>query len=67
MAEPIYNLLYSANLTRTESLSLFDVIQITAIITLVYAMNKARIRLISLDNKLQALHREVSIIISKMK
>jgi len=67
IAEPLYNKLYSAGLTNTESLSLFDVIQITAIIFLLYGINRARIKLKLLDRKVQDLHQEISIILSTKK
>lgn len=65
MAEPVYKSLYSSGLTQTESLSLFDVIQITAIIILLYGINRARIKLASLENKVNEIHQIISIKTSK--
>lgn len=66
-AEPIYNLLYSSGLTNTESLSLFDVIQITAIIILFYGLNRARIKINKIERKFEDIHSEISISMSLTK
>lgn len=60
-AEPLYIWLYSAGLTETEPLSLFDVIQITAIVIVFYMANRARAKLERLETRLQSLHQELSI------
>lgn len=65
MAEPLYNWLFSNGLTNTDSLSLFDVIQITSIVILFYLTNRMRFRLESTERRLQDLHQEVSIKLSK--
>ena len=41
-AQPIYNYLFSNNLTQTEPLSLFDVIEVTEIIFVLIIANQAR-------------------------
>lgn len=64
-AESIYNFLFSNNLTETEPLSLFDVIQITAIIFTFYIANQAYIRADLLERRVQDLHQELSIRLSK--
>ena len=65
MAEPLYNWLYSHNLTQTEPLSLFDVIQITAIVVLLYSTNRTRSKVETLENRLRKLHQELSIKLSE--
>lgn len=65
LAEPIYNSLYSSGLTSTESLSLFDVIQITAIIILLYGVNRARIKIESMERRFREMHQEISIRLSR--
>ena len=63
-AEPLYNWLFSNGLTQTESLSLFDVVQITAIIILFYVANRSRVKLDILERRMHDLHRELSIRLS---
>lgn len=60
-AQPIYNFLFSNQLTRTEPLSLFDVIQITGIILVLFIANRSRIKLEALERRVQDLHQELSI------
>jgi hypothetical protein len=64
-AEWIYQYLFSQNLTRTEPLSLFDVIQITGIITVLFMANRSRIKVESLERRVQDLHQELSIRLSE--
>lgn len=64
-AEPLYNWLFSSGLTQTESLSLFDVVQITAIILLLYIANRTRLKLETVERRLNDLHQELSIKLSK--
>ena len=64
-AESIYNWLFANGLTATESLSLFDVIQITAIVILFYVVNRARAKLEVLERRVHDLHQEISIRLSK--
>ena len=64
-AEPIYNYLFSSGLTQTEPLSLFDVIQITAIILVLFLANLANSRAAILEKQLRDLHQELSIRLSK--
>lgn len=63
-AELLYNWLFSRGLTQTESLSLFDVVQITAIVMLFYAANRSRAKLEILERRVQDLHQELSIKLS---
>lgn len=65
--EPIYNFLFSNNLTETEPLSLFDVVQITGIIFTLFLANKAYGKADTLEHRLQDLHQEISIILSDKK
>ena len=64
LAEPIYDWLFSNNLTATEPLSLFDVVQITAIVITFYVANRTRIRAENLEKRVQDLHQELSIRLS---
>lgn len=63
-AEPIYNWLFSNNLTETEPLSLFDVVQITAIVIIFYVTNRTRAKVENLERRIQDLHQELSIKLS---
>lgn len=65
LAEPIYTFLFSNGLTETEPLSLFDVIQITAIVILLYGTTRTRTKLDHLERRVQDLHQELSIRLSK--
>jgi hypothetical protein len=64
-AESIYNWLFANGLTATDSLSLFDVVQITAIVILFYVVNRSRAKLDVLERRVQDLHQEISIRLSK--
>jgi hypothetical protein len=64
-AKPIYLFLFSNDLTQTEPLSLFDVIQITGIITVLFMANRSRIKVETLERRVQDLHQELSIRLSK--
>lgn len=64
-AKPIYELLFSKGLTATEPLSLFDVIQITGIIIVLYIATRSRIKLEATERRLQDLHQELSIRLSE--
>jgi hypothetical protein len=63
--QPIYDFLFSNNLTRTEPLSLFDVMQITGIIFTLLLANKAYGKVDSLERRIQELHQELSIELSE--
>lgn len=65
LAEPFYLFLFSNDLTATESLSLFDVIQITGIISLLLMAHRGREKSEALEQRLQELHRELSIKLSE--
>jgi len=67
LTEPIYNWLFTNGLTQTDSLSLFDVIQITAIVLLFYITNRMRFKLETLEHRVQDLHQELSIRLSDKK
>lgn len=63
----IYDFLFSNHLTETEPLSLFDVIQITGIILVFLIANQAYNRVDLLERRIQDLHQELSIRLSKDK
>lgn len=64
-AKPIYDFMFSNNLTQTEPLSLFDVIQITGIIIVFFIANQAFTRTDLLERRVQDLHQELSIRLAK--
>lgn len=64
LAEPIYEYLHVNGLTVTDSLSLFDVVQITGIIFLIYMTNRNRNKVEALEYRLKNLHQELSIQLS---
>lgn len=64
-AESIYNLLYSNGLTQTEPLSLFDVMQITGVIFVFFLVNRLYVKVDVLERRVQDLHQELSIRLSK--
>ena len=62
---PIYSYLFSRNLTQTEPLSLFDVVQITGIVFTLLIANRAYGRAHLLERRVNDLHQELSIKLSK--
>lgn len=66
-AEPIYNWLFQNKLTDAEPLSLFDVIQITAIVIVFNMANHSRSKIESLEKRVQDLNQELSIKLSNNK
>jgi hypothetical protein len=60
-AQPIYEFLFSNQLTDTEPLSLFDVIQITGIMTALFIANRTHAKLEATERRVQDLHQELSI------
>lgn len=64
LAAPIYDFLFSKELTVSEPLSLFDVVQITCIIGLIRAVTQLQARHEKLEKRTQDLHQELSIILS---
>jgi hypothetical protein len=64
-AKYIYEFLFSHKLTETEPLSLFDVIQITGVITVLFMANRSRIKLEATEKRIQDLHQELSIRLSE--
>ena len=64
-AESIYRFLFSNHLTQTEPLSLFDVIQITGIVFTFFIANQAYTKVDLLERRIQDLHQELSIRMSK--
>ena len=67
LAQPIYKYLFSNNLTASEPLSLFDVIQITGIVFLLFVTNRTRTKAEAIERRLQDLHQEISIALSEKK
>jgi hypothetical protein len=66
-AKPIYDFLFSNNLTRTEPLSLFDVIQITGILYTLLIANRAFTKANTLQQQVQDLHQNLAIHLSDKK
>jgi hypothetical protein len=65
LAQPIYVWLFNNEFTNTEPLSLFDVVQITAIVITFYVANRARLKTQVLERRVQDLHQELSIRLSR--
>lgn len=65
VTRPLYEWLFSHQLTETEPLSLFDVVQITAIVIVFYIANRSRSRVEQLEKRMRDLHQELSIILSE--
>lgn len=64
---PTYNLLTGNPILDASELSLFDIVQTTAIIFLIYAFNRQRQALERSERRLKDLHQELSIKLSKEK
>lgn len=64
-AQPLYEWLLANHYTDTSSLSLFDVIQITAIVIILYVVTRMRAKVDALEQHLSTLHRELSIKLSE--
>lgn len=62
--EFVYSWLFENKMTQTEPLSLFDVIQMTAIVIVFYIANRSRSKVDTLERRVQDLHQELSIILS---
>jgi len=67
LAQPVFNWLFINKLTESDSLSLFDVVQITAIVLLFYITNRMRLKLEITERRFQDLHQELSIKLSTNK
>lgn len=63
----IYGFLFSNNLTETEPLSLFDVVQITGIVVVFFVAARTRSRVETLEHRLRDLHQELSIKLAEDK
>jgi hypothetical protein len=66
LTQSIYETLFANGLTQTESLSLFDVVQITLIVTLLYIVNRLRLKVEAIDKRSRDLHQELSIKFSQL-
>lgn len=66
-ADFIYTWLFNNNLTQTDSLSLFDVIQITLIVYLLYTTNRIKTRHDQLSQRVNTLQQKLSIKLSEVK
>lgn len=60
-AKYLYQFLFTNHLTRTESLSLFDVIEITGIVYLLFIVNRMRVKADTLERRVQDMHQELAI------
>jgi hypothetical protein len=67
LIKPIYEFLFSNNLTKTEPLSLFDVMQITGIVAVVFISSRSRAKIEVLERRVQDLHQELSIRLADTK
>jgi len=62
---PIYNLLSGKPLLDSSELSLFDIVQTTAIILIFYVVNRQRQRIEQNEKIIRDLHQELSIKLSQ--
>ena len=62
---PVYNILVGRPPLDSNELSLFDIIQTTIIIFLLYAINSQRQRIEQNEQRLKKLHQEISIRLSE--
>lgn len=62
---PIYNYLNGQQPLNSQNLSIFDIIQTTAIVWLFYAINDQRRKLEQNEKRLRDLHQELSIKLSQ--
>lgn len=67
IARPLYYWLFAHELTASDALSVFDVVQITAIVFLLYTVNGLSVRLEQTEKRLNDLHQELSIRLSTKK
>ena len=65
LTKPIYEFLFSNNLTQTEPLSLFDVMEITGIVAVFFIISRSRLKVEILEKRIQDLHQELSIRLSE--
>jgi len=61
---PVYNLLIGKPLLDSAELSLFDIVEITVIVMLVYTLNNQRQKMERTEKTLRDLHQELSIKLS---
>lgn len=64
LAQPFYEWLLHNSFTQTDPLSLFDVVQITAIVMMLYILNRLRAKTEAMERRLNDLHQELSIMLS---
>ncbi|MEO5949045.1 MAG: hypothetical protein ABIP74_01455 [Candidatus Saccharimonas sp.] len=67
MSFPVYNLLSGRSPLDSHELSLFDMTQITVLISLIYIVSHQRQRIEANERRLRDLHQELSIILSTHK
>jgi hypothetical protein len=67
LAQPIYRFLYTHHMTQTASMSLFDVIELTGIVYVLFMANRSRVKSDVLERRIQDLHQELSIRLSESK
>lgn len=65
MSFPLYNLFSGKPLLDSTELSAFDIIQTTAIIALIYIINRQRQKIELIENRTKELHQELSIRLSQ--
>ena len=62
---PIYNLSMGRPLLDSTELSLFDIVQTTAIVFMIYTLNRQRQKIEITEKTIRDLHQEISIKLSK--
>lgn len=65
--QPIYNFLYSEGLTKTEALSLFDVVLISGCMQLFFLVNRLYVKVDVVERRLHDFHQETSILLSNIR
>jgi hypothetical protein len=67
LAQPVYNYLFSRDLTTSASLTIFDIVEITGLVVVFLIANRSRTRIDTLERRVQDLHQELSIRLSDQK
>lgn len=64
---PVYNIVMGNAAFESRDFSLFDIVQTTVIIILIYVINGQRQKIEHVDRRLRDLHQELSIVLSSKK
>lgn len=64
---PVYNIILGNPALESAKLSLFDIVQTTIIILLIYSVNNQRQKIDRTEKRLRDFHQELSIVLSSKK